>query len=87
MSLKNLEAAMMLLSAKATEHYAAIELIVNQPVAISEHIDHVGEIVRRAKLLAECEEAYTSLRQHFVEAPAAAAAEEARLKAPENEDD
>ena len=55
MSLKNLEAAMMLLSAKATEHYAAIELIVNQPVAISEHIDHVGEIVRIDVCLSECD--------------------------------
>ena len=64
---------MMLLSAKATEHYAAIELIINQPVAISEHTDHVGEIVRRAKLLSECEEAYSALHQHFVKGPAEAA--------------
>ncbi len=67
MSLKNLEAALMQLSAKATEHYAAIELIINNPVAISEHTDHVGEIIRRAKHMAECEEAYASLHKHFIQ--------------------
>tara|TARA_R100000963_G_C4555382_1_gene46520 strand:- start:159 stop:404 length:246 start_codon:yes stop_codon:yes gene_type:complete len=66
MSLKNLEAAMMQLSAKATEHYAAVELIINNPVAISEHTDHVGEIIRRSKAMAECEEAYNALHKHFL---------------------
>ena len=65
-SLKNLEAALLQLQGKALEHYGAIEILINNPTAISEHTDYVGEIIRHAKALSECEEAYGSLRNHFV---------------------
>jgi 3-methyladenine DNA glycosylase Tag len=65
-SLKNLEAALLQLQGKALEHYGAIEILINNPTAISEHTDYVGEIIRHAKALSECEEAYGSLQKHFV---------------------
>jgi len=68
-SLKNLEAALLQLQGKALEHYGAIEILINNPTAISEHTDYVGEIIKHAKALSECEEAYGSLQKHFVPKP------------------
>ncbi len=65
-SLKNLEAALLQLQGKALEHYGAIEILINNPAGISEHTDYVAEIIRHAKALSECEEAYGSLQNHFV---------------------
>ena len=65
-SLKNLEAALLQLQGKALEHYGAIEILINSPAGISEHTDYVAEIIRHAKALSECEEAYGSLKTHFV---------------------
>jgi len=65
-SLKNLEAALMQLRGKALEHFGAIEILINNPAAISEHTDFVAEIIRHAKGLSECEEAYGTLQSHFV---------------------
>lgn len=70
-SLKNLEAALLQLQGKALEHYGAIEILINNPTAISEHTDYVGEIIKHAKALSECEEAYGSLQNHFVPKPQA----------------
>ena len=69
-SLKNLEAALLQLQGKALEHYGAIEILINNPTAISEHTDYVSEIIRHAKALSECEEAYGTLQNHFVPKPA-----------------
>ena len=69
-SLKNLEAALLQLQGKALEHYGAIEIILNSPAGISEHTDYVAEIIRHAKALSECEEAYGTLQTHFVPKPA-----------------
>ena len=66
MSLKNLEAALLQLKGKATEHFGAIEILLNNPAGISEHTDYVSEIIRHAKGLSECEAAYGSLQTHFV---------------------
>ena len=66
MSLKNLEAALLQLKGKATEHFGAIEILLNNPAGISEHTNYVSEIIRHAKGLAECEGAYGSLQTHFV---------------------
>jgi len=68
-SLKNLEAALLQLQGKALEHYGAIEILINNPTAISEHTDYVAEIIKHAKGLSECEEAYGSLKTHFVPKP------------------
>ena len=68
-SFKNLEAALLQLQGKALEHYGAIEILINNPTAISEHTDFVGEIIRHAKGLSECEEAYGTLQNHFVPKP------------------
>tara|TARA_B100000686_G_C16614723_1_gene875775 strand:+ start:87 stop:449 length:363 start_codon:yes stop_codon:yes gene_type:complete len=64
-SFKNLEAALMQLRGKALEHYGAIEILINNPTGISGHTDYVAEIIRHAKGLAECEEAYGTLTNHF----------------------
>ena len=69
-SLKNLEAALLLLQGEALKHYGAIEILINNPVGISDHTDYVEEIIKHAKALSECEEAYGSLRKHFVPQPA-----------------
>ena len=66
MSLKNLEAALLQLKGKATEHFGAIEILINNPTGISDHTEYVAEIIRHAKGLSECEEAYGSLQTHFV---------------------
>jgi len=76
MSLKNLEAALLQLKGKATEHFGAIEILINNPTAISDHTEYVAEIIRHAKGLSECEEAYGSLQTHFVPRPAPAPAPE-----------
>ena len=68
-SLKNLEAALLQLKGKATEHYGAIEILINNPTGISDHTDYVTEIIKHAKGLAECEEAYGALQAHFVPQP------------------
>lgn len=68
-SLKNLEAALLQLQGKALEHYGAIEIIINNPAGISEHTNYVGEIIKHAKALSECEEAYGTLQNHFVPKP------------------
>ena len=65
-SFKNLEAALLTLKAEAIKHYAAIEMLISNPVAISQHTDFVDEIIKHAKALSECEEAYGSLQKHFV---------------------
>ena len=70
-SFKNLEAALLQLQGKALEHYGAIEILINNPVGISEHTDYVSEIIRHAKGLSECEEAYGTLQNHFVPKPQA----------------
>jgi len=69
-SLKNLEAALLQLQGKALEHYGAIEILINNPAGISEHTNYVAEIIRHAKALSECEEAYGTLQNHFVPKPA-----------------
>mgnify|MGYP001341612394 CR=1 FL=1 len=68
-SFKNLEAALLQLQGKALEHYGAIEILINNPTGISEHTDFVGEIIKHAKALSECEEAYGTLQNHFVPKP------------------
>jgi hypothetical protein len=75
-SLKNLESALLTLQANALKHYGAIEMLINNPVGVSGHTDYVDEIIKHAKALSECEEAYGTLQNHFVpkapQAPAAA---------------
>ena len=73
-SLKNLEAALLQLQGKALEHYGAIEILINSPAGISEHTDYVSEIIKHAKALSECEEAYGTLKTHFVPKPPQAVA-------------
>ena len=68
-SFKNLEAALLQLQGKALEHYGAIEILINNPTGISGHTDFVGEIIKHAKALSECEEAYGTLQNHFVPKP------------------
>tara|TARA_B100000131_G_scaffold292269_1_gene306590 strand:+ start:45523 stop:45867 length:345 start_codon:yes stop_codon:yes gene_type:complete len=68
-SLKNLEAALLTLQAQALKHYGAIEILINNPVGLAEHTDYADEIIKHAKALSECEEAYGSLQKHFVPKP------------------
>ena len=68
-TLKNLEAALLTLQAQAMRHYGAIEVLINNPVGLSDHTDYVDEIIKHARGLSECEEAYGSLQKHFVPKP------------------
>jgi len=68
-TLKNLEAALLTLQAEALRHYGAIEILINNPVGVPDHTDYVEEIVKHARGLSECEEAYGSLQKHFVPKP------------------
>ena len=65
-SFKNLEAALLSLQAEALKHYGAIEILINNPVGLAEHTDYVDEIIKHAKALSQCEEAFGSLQKHFV---------------------
>ena len=60
-----LNAALLKLKAEATTALATIEVLLNNPVAISEHTDYVGEIVAQAQKLSECEDAMKALQQYF----------------------
>ena len=65
MSKTLLSAAMLQLQGKATESLAAIEILLNNSVVISEHLDHTQEIIKHAKLLSENEEALKALQNYF----------------------
>jgi hypothetical protein len=60
-----LNAALLKLKAEATTALATIEVLLNNPVAISEHTDYVAEIVTQARKLAEHEDAMKALQQYF----------------------
>jgi hypothetical protein len=72
-SFKNLEAALLMLQAQALKHYGAIEILINNPVGMSVHTDYTDEIIKHAKALSQCEEAYGSLQKHFAPKPPPAA--------------
>ena len=65
MSQTLLNAAILTLQAEATTALGTIEVLLNNPVAISEHTDYVGEIVAQAQKLSECEDAMKALQQYF----------------------
>ena len=64
-SFKNLEAALLSLQAQAMKHYGAIEILINNPVGLAENTNYADEIIKHAKALSECEEAYGTLHSHF----------------------
>tara|TARA_Y100000296_G_C5060818_1_gene199715 strand:- start:382 stop:711 length:330 start_codon:yes stop_codon:yes gene_type:complete len=74
MSQTLLNAAMLKLKAEATTALGTIEVLLNNPVAISEHTDYVGEIVAQAQKLSEYEDAMKALQQYFGPPPAASPA-------------
>lgn len=65
MSKLNLDAAMTQLQGEALEHLGAIDLLLNKPMAISEHTQFVEEIKSHAKSLSEAEEALAVLQKYF----------------------
>lgn len=65
MSKLNLDAAMTQLRGEALEHLGAIDLLLNKPMAISEHTQFVEEIKSHAKSLSEAEEALAVLQKYF----------------------
>jgi hypothetical protein len=66
MSQTLLNAAVLKLQAEATAALATIEVLLNNPVAISNHTDYVTEIVHQAQKLSECEDAMKALQNYFV---------------------
>ena len=69
MSQTLLNAAMLKLKAEATTALGTIEVLLSNPVAISEHTDYVGELVAQARKLAEYEAAMKALQQYFGSPP------------------
>ena len=65
MSQTLLNAALLKLQAEATTALGTIEVLLNNPVAISEHTDYVAEIVAQAQKLAEYEDALKALQHYF----------------------
>ena len=65
MSQTLLNAALLKLKAEATTALATIEVLLNNPVAISQHTDYVAEIVAQAQKLSEHEDAMKALQQYF----------------------
>ena len=74
MSQTLLNAAMLKLKAEATTALGTIEVLLGNPVAISEHTDYVGELVAQAQKLAEYEAAMKALQQYFGSPPQGAPA-------------
>ena len=71
---KNLyQAALHQIKGKALESLAVIEVLLNNPAAVSDHTDYVGEIIKHAELLAQYEGAMVTLNQYFGPPPAAPA--------------
>jgi hypothetical protein len=66
MSQTLLNAAVLKLQAEATTALATIEVLLNNPVAISEHTNYVAEIVLQAQKLSEYEDAMKALQHYFV---------------------
>ena len=63
---KNLyQAALHQIKGKALESLAVIEVLLDNPAAVSEHTDYVGEIIKHAELLAQYEGAMLTLNQYF----------------------
>ncbi len=69
--LKMLEAAIVQMRGKALEHIAAIEVLLENPVGISEHSNFVEEIIMHAHKVSQYEDAMNALNQYFApkEAP------------------
>lgn len=63
---KNLyQAALHQIKGSALESLAVIEILLNNPAAVSDHTDYVGEIIKHAELLAQYEGAMLTLNQYF----------------------
>jgi hypothetical protein len=65
MSKTLLNAAMLQLQAKAAESLGALEVLLTNSVAISEHTNYVNEIIKHTKQLSENEEALKALTKYF----------------------
>lgn len=65
MSKTLLNAAMLQLQAKAAESLGALEVLLTNSVAISEHTNYVDEIIKHTKQLSENEDALKALTKYF----------------------
>jgi len=79
--MKMLEAAIVQLRGHALEHIAAIEILLENPVGISDHTNFVADIMMHAGKVSEYEDAMNALNQYFV--PKAVPAPSASPGAPE----
>ena len=69
MSKNFIEAAILQLRGKGIAHLAAIETIITKPVGVADHTGHVDDIMKHAKMAAECDEAVKLLQMYFVPKP------------------
>ena len=65
MSRTLLNAAKLKLQGDATAALGALEILLKNPAAISEHTNYVEEIIKHTKQLSENEEALKSLIKYF----------------------
>ncbi len=62
--MKMLESAVVQLRGKALEHLTSIEVLLDNPVGISDHTTFVAEITKHAKAMAECEDAMNIIKTY-----------------------
>tara|TARA_R110000824_G_scaffold52615_7_gene145828 strand:+ start:628 stop:1002 length:375 start_codon:yes stop_codon:yes gene_type:complete len=79
--MKMLEAAIVQLRGRALEHIVAIEILLKNPVGVSDHTNFVADLMMHAGKVSEYEDAMNALNQYFV--PKAAAAPVPKAPVPE----
>ena len=69
MNMKIYNAVMTQLKGKSLEHLANIDLYLNDPTMVPDHSTIVQEVMKNAKEMGDCENAFRCLQQHFAPQP------------------
>ena len=69
MNMKIYNAVMTQLKGKSLEHLANIDLYLNDPTMVPDHSTIVQEVIKNAKEMGDCENAFRCLQQHFAPQP------------------
>ena len=67
--MKIYNAVMTQLKGKSLEHLANIDLYLNDPTMVPDHSTIVQEVIKNAKEMGDCENAFRCLQQHFSTQP------------------
>lgn len=86
MSPNLLRATQLALETNATEALAKLEMLLNNPTAVIDHMDILDEIVKQTKILSQSEAALRTFQHYFIHIPKAREAAQQKAETPnENE--